>query len=65
MVNFIGKVPALNKLKSYQDGHFHDYGKVARSGRKVGHFTIVASDKNSVEIEAADIVVGLENGSLY
>lgn len=65
MINFIGKVPLLKKLKKYEDGHFHDYGKLARGGRKVGHFTIVGSDKNVITNQAAEIVDGLESGSLY
>lgn len=65
MVNFIGKVASFEKLKDFQDGHFHDYGKISRGGRKVGHFTIVGNDKRIVENQAAEIVAGLENGSLY
>jgi 5-(carboxyamino)imidazole ribonucleotide synthase len=30
------------------DGHWHDYGKSARSGRKVGHATICAPDAGSL-----------------
>ena len=64
MINFIGKVPLIQNLKKYEDGHIHDYGKLPRSGRKVGHFTIVGSDKSVVDNQANAIISGLEDGSL-
>jgi 5-(carboxyamino)imidazole ribonucleotide synthase len=41
MVNFIGRLPALAEVLEIEGAHFHDYGKMARPGRKLGHCTIV------------------------
>ena len=42
MVNFIGDMPAAPGWLSLPDLHWHDYGKSARTGRKVGHATLLA-----------------------
>ncbi len=41
MVNFIGRMPDRKKLLSVDGLHLHDYGKSARTGRKLGHATAV------------------------
>lgn len=43
MVNFIGGLPALADALRIEGAHFHDYGKKARPGRKVGHCTVIRS----------------------
>jgi 5-(carboxyamino)imidazole ribonucleotide synthase len=43
MVNFIGSMPEREGLLALPGVHWHDYGKAARPGRKVGHCTIVAA----------------------
>jgi 5-(carboxyamino)imidazole ribonucleotide synthase len=43
MVNFIGQLPDRDKVLALPGVHFHDYGKAARPGRKIGHCTIVAA----------------------
>jgi 5-(carboxyamino)imidazole ribonucleotide synthase len=40
MVNFIGKMPDATAVLSIDGAHFHDYGKEAKPGRKLGHATI-------------------------
>ena len=43
MLNWIGKLPpAPEKILQVPGGHWHDYGKHARTGRKVGHATFRA-----------------------
>lgn len=44
MINFLGHMPAQDGL-AVANLHWHDYGKAARLGRKVGHATWVASDE--------------------
>ncbi len=44
MINFIGELPDKEVFLATPDCHYHDYGKSARIGRKVGHATIVAND---------------------
>ena len=41
MINFLGTMPARNALLAIDGLTFHDYGKQARPGRKVGHCTIL------------------------
>ena len=40
MLNLIGNIPAV--ARSIPEGHLHDYGKIARPGRKLGHITVIA-----------------------
>jgi 5-(carboxyamino)imidazole ribonucleotide synthase len=42
MLNWIGEMPNANAVLDEAGGHWHDYGKEARSGRKVGHATLRA-----------------------
>jgi 5-(carboxyamino)imidazole ribonucleotide synthase len=41
MVNFLGQLPNREKLLAIEGLAFHDYGKEARPGRKLGHCTIL------------------------
>jgi 5-(carboxyamino)imidazole ribonucleotide synthase len=43
MINFIGRLPSMAFALAEPDLHFHDYGKSARPGRKLGHCTLMAS----------------------
>lgn len=40
MLNWIGEMPDPNPILTVAGGHWHDYGKSPRIGRKVGHATI-------------------------
>ncbi|HKR76044.1 MAG TPA: 5-(carboxyamino)imidazole ribonucleotide synthase [Rhodanobacter sp.] len=44
MFNWIGELPDPAPVLRGVDAHWHDYGKQARPGRKVGHATVCASD---------------------
>ena len=44
MFNWIGELPDLSAVLQAVDAHWHDYGKQARPGRKVGHATVCAPD---------------------
>jgi 5-(carboxyamino)imidazole ribonucleotide synthase len=49
MINFIGTMPDRERLLRIEGLSFHDYGKTARPGRKLGHCTILrsaAKDRN-------------------
>jgi 5-(carboxyamino)imidazole ribonucleotide synthase len=41
MINLIGELPARDPLLAEPGLHWHDYGKTARPGRKLGHITLV------------------------
>ena len=42
MFNWIGELPDAAPVLRAIDAHWHDYGKQARAGRKVGHATVCA-----------------------
>jgi 5-(carboxyamino)imidazole ribonucleotide synthase len=44
MINLIGEMPGARELLGFPGLHLHDYGKSARSGRKVGHCTLIEPD---------------------
>ena len=50
MLNWIGEMPDASAVLADPGGHWHDYGKEARTGRKVGHATLRAD----TEAELAD-----------
>jgi len=49
MANLIGEVPPLDELLALPGGHVHLYGKAPRSGRKLGHVTLVDPAEETVE----------------
>ena len=51
MLNWIGAMPEAGRVLAEPGGHWHDYGKEPRAGRKVGHATVRA-DK-ALELAAA------------
>ncbi|MGD6027784.1 ATP-grasp domain-containing protein, partial [Xanthomonas citri pv. citri] len=40
MLNWIGAMPDAAPVLAEAGGHWHDYGKSSRDGRKVGHATL-------------------------
>ena len=40
MLNWIGAMPGAQSVLEQHGGHWHDYGKQPRAGRKVGHATV-------------------------
>lgn len=42
MLNWVGAMPDANAVLAEPGGHWHDYGKAPRPGRKVGHATLRA-----------------------
>ena len=42
MLNWIGEMPPPRAVLAEAGGHWHDYGKTPRAGRKVGHATLRA-----------------------
>ncbi|ODV10782.1 MAG: 5-(carboxyamino)imidazole ribonucleotide synthase [Rhodanobacter sp. SCN 68-63] len=62
MFNWIGELPDPAPVLRTVDGHWHDYGKQARPGRKVGHATVCAPDASTLmeRAEALAQVIGWE-----
>ncbi|MGH8293316.1 MAG: 5-(carboxyamino)imidazole ribonucleotide synthase, partial [Gammaproteobacteria bacterium] len=48
MVNFIGALPPLDTVLKIPGVHYHDYGKEARPGRKLGHTTLVCQTRKDL-----------------
>jgi 5-(carboxyamino)imidazole ribonucleotide synthase len=45
MLNLLGRLPPRDALLAIPGAHLHDYGKSPRPGRKVGHCTLVDTDR--------------------
>ncbi len=60
MLNWIGAMPDAAAVLREPGGHWHDYGKEPRAGRKVGHATLRA--ETSAELSAALTRVGVALG---
>ncbi len=48
MLNWIGEMPSLLPVLAEASGHWHDYGKSPREGRKVGHATLRADTREAL-----------------
>ncbi|MEO6596515.1 MAG: 5-(carboxyamino)imidazole ribonucleotide synthase [Planctomycetota bacterium] len=55
MINLIGELPARPSLLALPGVHVHGYGKLPRAGRKLGHATVVGSDRDRVDAVAAAV----------
>ncbi|MEO9078458.1 MAG: 5-(carboxyamino)imidazole ribonucleotide synthase [Rhodanobacter sp.] len=59
MFNWIGELPDAAKLLGTVDAHWHDYGKQARPGRKVGHATVCGVDEATLAQRVESIATSL------
>lgn len=55
MLNWIGEMPDPTPMLSTPGGHWHDYGKQPRDGRKVGHATLRADNTEVMAQRLADV----------
>ena len=60
MLNWVGTMPEAAPVLRSPAGHWHDYGKTSREGRKVGHATLRADDRATLrsELEVAVEALG-------
>ncbi|MCP5426220.1 MAG: 5-(carboxyamino)imidazole ribonucleotide synthase [Gammaproteobacteria bacterium] len=56
MVNCLGEMADRPTVLAVADAHYHDYGKPPRPGRKVGHFTLRASDPLTLNQRLASLL---------
>ena len=49
MVNFIGTMPDAGPVLAVPGVHWHAYGKQARPGRKLGHATLRADNRQDLQ----------------
>jgi 5-(carboxyamino)imidazole ribonucleotide synthase len=59
MLNWIGELPDANAILRETDAHWHDYGKLPRAGRKVGHATVCARTHAELSERLARIAAAL------
>ena len=62
MFNWIGDLPEAAPVLRAVDGHWHDYGKQARPGRKVGHATLCAPDAKELATRLTELADALDRG---
>lgn len=55
LFNFIGELPEVRDWLAVDGLAWHDYGKSARPGRKVGHATLVAPDRDALAAARASL----------
>jgi 5-(carboxyamino)imidazole ribonucleotide synthase len=59
MINFIGEMPSAPRWLAEPGLHWHDYGKDARHGRKVGHCTVVEASAGRRDRRARSLIARL------
>ncbi|GAB2997952.1 N5-carboxyaminoimidazole ribonucleotide synthase [Arenimonas maotaiensis] len=59
MLNWIGAMPDAQPVLQEAGGHWHDYGKRARAGRKVGHATLRADSPQALAESLARVGAAL------
>ena len=60
MLNWIGTMPDAAAVLGEASGHWHDYGKQPRAGRKVGHATLRANNVDELAEALARVGVALD-----
>jgi 5-(carboxyamino)imidazole ribonucleotide synthase len=64
MVNLIGETPESAALLGIEGAHLHLYGKPARPGRKLGHVTLVESERAALESTLARVATFVDEPAL-
>ena len=60
MLNWLGQMPDAGAVLAEAGGHWHDYGKQPRAGRKVGHATLRADSRKELADALQRVGVALE-----
>ena len=60
MLNWVGAMPDAHAVLREPGGHWHDYGKESRAGRKVGHATLRADSMGELADALERVGVALE-----
>ncbi|HET6565495.1 MAG TPA: ATP-grasp domain-containing protein, partial [Xanthomonadales bacterium] len=63
MFNWLGELPDAINCLHYPELHWHDYGKEARAGRKLGHATLTAA--TGQELQQASIKLAQQLGGRW
>lgn len=60
MLNWIGELPKADAVLREPQAHWHDYGKSARAGRKLGHATLLGATPDALAAELQRVAVALD-----
>jgi 5-(carboxyamino)imidazole ribonucleotide synthase len=63
MLNWVGELPDPRPVLSSPCGHWHDYGKAPRAGRKVGHATLTAPDREQLADALSAVAEALQRSA--
>jgi 5-(carboxyamino)imidazole ribonucleotide synthase len=63
MINLIGDMPPRDDVLSIPGAHWHDYGKLPRAGRKLGHITLCAVSQQQFDERLAQLEALLQNST--
>ena len=55
MFNLLGEMPGMDNLPASAAIHWHDYHKVARAGRKIGHVMVTAKTSAGLQAKAVEL----------
>lgn len=61
MLNCIAMMPNRGACLAVPGAHYHDYGKQARAGRKLGHVTVCADESQTLQQVLAELKVVWED----
>ncbi|MFM1886624.1 MAG: hypothetical protein RL026_1781 [Pseudomonadota bacterium] len=64
MLNLIGTMPERSRLLAQEGLHWHDYGKMPRAGRKLGHLTLVETSARKRDLRASALLRRLDSGKI-
>ncbi len=65
MLNWVGAMPDAVPVLRCAGGHWHDYGKEAREGRKLGHATLRSEHRKALCAELASALIGLDRSAEF
>ncbi len=63
MLNWLGSIPEHGELVNVDGVYLHNYGKQPRAGRKLGHTTLCAADREGL-LQLLDLFRNLEHPSI-
>ena len=59
LVNCIGTMPFPKTIAAIPETFFHDYGKAAKLGRKLGHITVQAADQAELWLRVQQVLAAI------
>jgi 5-(carboxyamino)imidazole ribonucleotide synthase len=63
MINLVGEMPTRDALLGEPALHWHDYGKTARPGRKLGHVTICENTPKTRDRRALKVLSSIDRAT--